>query len=103
MTLVFLGRTLIADRSAPIFVESCKSVRAASRLDALGIQKEKTRMNEESGLDLKYSDGIAAARTMLALKADAVALQRRLPDGWELVDLGPSGRECRGLGVERRT
>jgi hypothetical protein len=34
--------------------------------------------------DLSYSDGIAAARTMLALEADAAAIQRRLPTGWEL-------------------
>ena len=40
-------------------------------------------MNEENA-DLKFSDGIAAARTMLALKVDAAALQRRLPDGWEV-------------------
>src|SRR5215813_12250633 len=35
-------------------------------------------------LDLQYSDGIAASRTMLALKANAAALQHRLPTGWEL-------------------
>jgi hypothetical protein len=35
-------------------------------------------------LDLKYSDGIAAARTMIALEGNAAALQRRLPVGWEL-------------------
>jgi hypothetical protein len=34
--------------------------------------------------DLRYSDGIAAARTMVALEASASALQRRLPTGWEL-------------------
>jgi hypothetical protein len=33
---------------------------------------------------LRYSDGIAAARTLIALKANAAALQRRLPEGWEL-------------------
>jgi hypothetical protein len=33
--------------------------------------------------DLSYSDGIAAARTMIALEANASALQRRLPSGWE--------------------
>jgi hypothetical protein len=38
----------------------------------------------ETTVDLHYSDGIAAARTTLALAANPVALQRRLPDGWEL-------------------
>lgn len=37
-----------------------------------------------SGSDLTYSDGIAAARTMLALEGNAAALQRRLPSPWEL-------------------
>jgi hypothetical protein len=34
--------------------------------------------------DLRYSDGIAAARIMIALGANPTALQRRLPTGWEL-------------------
>jgi hypothetical protein len=34
---------------------------------------------------LKYSDGIAAARTMLAIEGNATALQHRLPSGWELM------------------
>jgi hypothetical protein len=33
--------------------------------------------------DLNYSDGIAAARTMIVLEANPSALQRRLPAGWE--------------------
>src|SRR5262245_26886072 len=33
---------------------------------------------------LRYSDGIAAARTLIALEANAAALQRRLPEEWEL-------------------
>jgi hypothetical protein len=33
---------------------------------------------------LTYSDGIAAARTLIARETDASALQRRLPSGWEL-------------------
>jgi hypothetical protein len=37
-----------------------------------------------AGPDLHYSDGIAAARTMIALEGNAAALQRRLPGGWEL-------------------
>ena len=44
--------------------------------------------------DLRYSDGIAAARTLLALEADASALQRRLPSGWELAPY--SGDDLRG-------
>src|SRR5262245_53322649 len=43
---------------------------------------------------LKYSDGIAAARTLLALKANAAALQRRPPDGWELAPY--AGDDLRG-------
>src|SRR5215510_14707427 len=35
-------------------------------------------------MGLTYSDGIAAARTLLAVKGNAAALQRRLPEGWEL-------------------
>jgi hypothetical protein len=35
-------------------------------------------------VDLHYSDGIAAARTMIAVEGNAAALQRRLPSGWEL-------------------
>lgn len=45
-------------------------------------------------MDLHYSDGIAAARTTLALAANPVALQRRLPDGWELAPY--SGEDLRG-------
>ena len=37
-----------------------------------------------AGPDLRYSDAIAAARTMIALEGNAAALQRRLPSGWEL-------------------
>src|SRR5262249_11889468 len=33
---------------------------------------------------LTYPDGIAAARTLLSIEANASALQRQLPDGWEL-------------------
>jgi hypothetical protein len=45
-------------------------------------------------VDLRYSDGIAAARTTLALQANPAALQRRLPDGWELAPY--SGDDLRG-------
>ena len=44
--------------------------------------------------DLRYSDGIAATRTLLALQADAAALQRRLPSGWELAPY--AGDDLRG-------
>src|SRR5215510_12018123 len=43
---------------------------------------------------LRYSDGIAAARTLLAVKANASALQRRLPAGWELAPY--AGDDLRG-------
>ena len=45
-------------------------------------------------MDLHYSDGIAAARTTLALEANAAALQRRLPSGWELAPY--EGEDLRG-------
>ena len=38
--------------------------------------------------ELKYSDGIAGARTMIALEGNASALQRRFPSGWVL-DIDP--------------
>jgi hypothetical protein len=47
--------------------------------------------------DLRYSDGIAGARTMLALEANAAALQRRLPDGWELLPY--AGDDLRGTSL----
>jgi hypothetical protein len=45
-------------------------------------------------MDLHYADGIAAARTTLALHANPAALQRRLPDGWELAPY--AGQDLRG-------
>jgi hypothetical protein len=47
--------------------------------------------------DLSYSDGIAAARAMIALEADPSALQRRLPDGWELAPY--AGDDLRGTSL----
>jgi hypothetical protein len=47
--------------------------------------------------ELRYSDGIAAARTMIALEADASALQRRLPNGWELAPY--AGDDLRGTSL----
>lgn len=43
---------------------------------------------------LKYSDSIAAARTMLAIEGNATALQHRLPSGWELTPY--AGEDLRG-------
>jgi hypothetical protein len=43
---------------------------------------------------MKYSDGIAASRTLIAIKANAAALQRRLPEGWELAPY--AGDDLRG-------
>jgi hypothetical protein len=45
------------------------------------------RRKEDTLTDLRYSDGIAAARTMIVLEANPTALQRRLPTGWELEEL----------------
>ena len=45
-------------------------------------------------MDLHYSDGIAAARTTLALEANPAALQRRLPSSWELAPY--AGQDLRG-------
>src|SRR5258708_4617180 len=47
--------------------------------------------------ELKYSDGIAGARTMIALEGNASALQRRLPSGWELAPY--SGSDLRGTSL----
>ena len=44
--------------------------------------------------ELRYSDGIAAARTLLAVTANASALQRRLPPGWDLAPY--DGDDLRG-------
>jgi hypothetical protein len=46
---------------------------------------------------LRYSDGIAAARTMIAFEANASALQRRLPSGWELAPY--AGDDLRGTSL----
>jgi hypothetical protein len=43
---------------------------------------------------LKYSDGIAAARTLIALEANTEALQRRLPEGWVVAPY--AGDDLRG-------
>jgi hypothetical protein len=46
---------------------------------------------------LTYSDGIAAARTLIALEGSAAALQRRLPSGWELAPY--AGDDLRGTSL----
>ncbi|HKA86053.1 MAG TPA: hypothetical protein VKE22_00255 [Haliangiales bacterium] len=43
---------------------------------------------------MNYSDGIAGARTMIALVGNAAALQHRLPGGWELAPY--AGDDLRG-------
>jgi len=48
-------------------------------------------------VDLHYSDGIAAARTMIALEGNAAALQRRLPADWELSPY--AGDDLRGTSL----
>src|SRR5215475_7793023 len=52
---------------------------------------------KETTVDLYYSDGIAAARTTLALRANPGALQRRLPSGWELAPY--EGDDLRGANL----
>ena len=47
--------------------------------------------------DLRFSDGIAAARTMIVLEANPSALQRRLPTGWALAPY--SGDDLRGTAL----
>jgi hypothetical protein len=46
--------------------------------------------------ELRYSDGIAAARTLIALEANASALQRRLP---EYGSSQPFGDDLRGTSL----
>jgi hypothetical protein len=48
-------------------------------------------------VDLHYSDGIAAARTTLALHANPSALQRRLPSGWRSAPY--AGDDLRGVAL----
>jgi hypothetical protein len=48
-------------------------------------------------VELHCSDGIAATRTTLALHANPAALQRRLPNGWELAPY--EGDDLRGTSL----
>ena len=52
-------------------------------------------------MDLNYSDAIADARTLVAVEANAAALQHRLPDGWELAP--HEGDDLRGTSLRART
>src|SRR5215813_11014127 len=61
----------------------------------MGARRSSPRREQEmTEGSLKYSDGIAAARTLIALKANAAALRRRLPQGWELAPY--AGDDLRG-------
>src|SRR5262249_42997902 len=63
---------------------------------ALGERDQLQHDNPAKGdhVDLHYSDGIAAARTTLALRANPGALQHQLPSGWELAPY--EGDDLRG-------
>jgi hypothetical protein len=51
----------------------------------------------DANAELKYSDGIAGARTMIALEGNASALQRRFPSGWVLAPY--AGDDLRGASL----
>src|SRR4029450_8507123 len=55
-------------------------------------------MNIANDTDLKYSDGIAAARTMIAVEGNHAALQHRLPRGWQLAPY--AGDDLRGSSLQ---
>jgi hypothetical protein len=76
------------------------TITAASIMFAIFItQFQSVSLMNVSGeiANLKYSDGIAAARTMLAIEGNATALQRRLPSGWELMPY--AGEDLRGTSL----
>jgi hypothetical protein len=62
---------------------------------------EMTKVADAYGVtsELAFSDGIAASRTMLALRANGDALQQRLPSGWTLAPY--EGDDIRGLSLRR--
>jgi hypothetical protein len=70
------------------------SVHSQDRHDEFATRQLDTK---EYTVDLRYSDGIAAARTMIALQGNAAALQRRLPSGWELEPY--AGDDLRGTSL----
>jgi hypothetical protein len=53
--------------------------------------------SSDTNAELKYSDGIAGARTMIALEGNASALQRRFPSGWVLAPY--AGDDLRGTSL----
>jgi hypothetical protein len=53
--------------------------------------------SSDTNAELKYSDGIAGARTMIALEGNASALQRRFPSGWVLAPC--AGDDLRGTSL----
>jgi hypothetical protein len=63
----------------------------------LSEENEQMIRDATSGSDLTYSDGIAAARTMIAFEGNAAALQRRLPGGWEVAPY--TGDDLRGTSL----
>lgn len=52
---------------------------------------------KNSGTDLVFSDGIAAARTMLAVRANAGAVRKRLGPSWEVAPY--AGDDMRGTSL----
>jgi hypothetical protein len=77
----------VASITIAIFITQFQSVSSSS--SSMNITGENS--------SLKYSDGIAAARTMLAIEGNATALQSRLPSGWELMPY--SGDDLRGTSL----
>src|SRR5262249_49964158 len=69
----------------------------AHRREVAGTEMTTMTTAGAAGAELTYSDGIAAARTMLALEGNAAALQRRLPSGWELAPF--AGDDLRGTSL----
>ena len=87
-------------RSLKWYKPTMVTITAASTIFAIFItQFQSVSFMNVSGEseNLKYSDGIAAARTMLAIEGNATALQRRLPSGWELMPY--AGEDLRGTSL----
>src|SRR5262249_4511488 len=66
-----------------------------------GARTVSSTRKEADVTDLRYSDGIAAARTMVALEANASAPQRRHPSGWKLFPY--TGDDRRGTSLRSAT
>ena len=87
-------------RSLKWYKPTMVTITAASTIFAIFItQFQSVSFMNVSGEseNLKYSDGIAAARTMLAIEGNATALQGRLPSGWELMPY--AGEDLRGTSL----